>query len=86
VEAPAVGDVFCICCGTLGSLILSGEVPALGDVFCFLVSVTALGNTKVLGNNKRIFPVVWKELCYRKAKTLGDAEEAARWRQDNFVR
>ena len=36
VQAPAVGDVFCICCQMLGSLILLTEAPAEG-VFCFLV-------------------------------------------------
>jgi hypothetical protein len=30
--------------------------------------------------------VMWKVLCYRKAETLVDPEEAARWWQDNLVR
>jgi hypothetical protein len=34
---------------------------------------------EILGNNGREFLVVWKELCYRKAETLMDAEEVARW-------
>jgi hypothetical protein len=51
-EAPAVGDVFCICCRMLGSLILSAEVLTFG-VFClccgtlgsliFLAEVPAVG-------------------------------------------
>jgi hypothetical protein len=35
-EVPAAGNVFCIYCRMLGSLILSAEAPAVG-VFCFLV-------------------------------------------------
>jgi hypothetical protein len=48
--------------------------------------VTGLENTKVLGINGKNFGWVPKELCYRKAETLGDAEEAARWWRYNLVR
>jgi hypothetical protein len=47
--------------------------------------VTALGSTKILRNNRRTFLVVRKELCDRKAETLVDMEEAARWWRYNFV-
>jgi len=40
----------------------------------------------VPGNNRRTIRVVWKELCYGKAETLEDAEEAARWWRYNLVR
>jgi len=46
----------------------------------------ALGSTKIRENNRRTFLVVRKELCDRKAETLVDAEEAARWWRYNFVR
>jgi hypothetical protein len=36
---------------------------------------------ELLGNNNRDSEMVWKELCYGKAETLGDAEEAVRWWQ-----
>jgi hypothetical protein len=49
------------------------------------VGVTALGNTKILGNNGRDSWVVRKELCDRKAERLGDSEEVARWCRDNLV-
>jgi hypothetical protein len=48
--------------------------------------VTALESTKLLGNNGKRLLVVSKELCYRRAETLGDAEEAARWWRYNLVR
>jgi hypothetical protein len=41
--------------------------------------VTALKGTKILGSNDGLVDVVWKELCYGKTETLGDAEEVARW-------
>jgi hypothetical protein len=46
---------------------------------------TALESTKLLGNNERKLLVVSKKLCYGKAETLGDMEEAARWWQYNLV-
>jgi len=46
----------------------------------------ALEYMAVLGNNGRKLRRVWKEMCYRKAETLGDAQEAARWWRYNFVR
>ena len=42
--------------------------------------VTAREGTTILRMNIRIkIRKVWKELCYGKAETLEDAEEAARW-------
>jgi hypothetical protein len=38
----------------------------------------ALESTDVLGNNGGRFQRVWKELCYRRPETLGDAEKAAK--------
>jgi hypothetical protein len=49
-------------------------------------TVTALGSTMILGNSRRTFLVVRKELCDRKAETLVDAKEAARWWRYNLVR
>jgi hypothetical protein len=43
-----------------------------------------LESMKVFGNHRRMFLVVWKELCYGKAETLEDAEEAARWCRYNL--
>jgi hypothetical protein len=43
----------------------------------------ALESTGVLGNNERMLLVVWEELCYGKAETLGDSEEVARGLQYN---
>ena len=48
-------------------------------------TVTAQEGTKVLGKYKRKIRRVWKELCYGKAETLEDAEEAARWWRYNLV-
>ena len=48
--------------------------------------VTAQEGTEILRNNRRKIRKVWKELCYGKAETLKDAEEAARWWRDNLVR
>jgi hypothetical protein len=59
---------------------LGGPRPEGGD------TVTALGNMMVIGNNGGRLWVVWKELCYGKAETLGDVEEVARWWRDNLVR
>jgi hypothetical protein len=39
---------------------------------------------KILGYSGRRFLVVLKELCYGKAETLEDAEEAARWWRYNL--
>jgi hypothetical protein len=39
----------------------------------------------ILGNYGGRVLVVSKELCYGKAETLGEAEEAVRWWQDNLV-
>ena len=41
-------------------------------------SVTAQKRTKILRNNGGRFLVVSKELCYRKAETLEDTEEAVK--------
>jgi hypothetical protein len=41
------------------------------------IVVIAQRNTKVLRNNSRKIRMVWKELCYGKAETLGDAENTA---------
>jgi hypothetical protein len=53
---------------------------------CDIQGFTALGSMRVLGyrggDNKRVS----KELSYGKAERLADAEEAARWWRDNFVR
>ena len=38
------------------------------------------------GNNSRKVSTARKELCYGKAETLVDAEEAARWWRCNLVR
>jgi hypothetical protein len=43
------------------------------------MSVTALERREVFGNNAWKLWMVWKELCYRKAETLGDVEEAVSW-------
>jgi len=48
-------------------------------------SVTAQEGTKVLRKYRRKIRKVWKELCYGKTETLGDAEEAARWWRYNLV-
>jgi hypothetical protein len=46
-----------------------------------LQNVTVQKGTKILRDNGRRFLVVSKELCYGKAETLEDAEEAVRgWR------
>jgi len=48
------------------------------------LTVMLLEYMAVLGNNGRKLRRVWKELCYGNAKTLGDAEEAARlWRYNS---
>jgi hypothetical protein len=62
--------------------LMAADDPALQWIVAKLrqpSSVTALGNIIVIGNNGGMLQVVWKELCYRKAETLGDVEEAARW-------
>jgi hypothetical protein len=43
------------------------------------LSVMELGVMEILGIKGGKGERVGKELCYRKAETLGDAEEAARW-------
>ena len=48
--------------------------------------VTAQEGTEIRGNNSRKIQKEWKELCYGKAETLEDAEEAARWWRYNLVR
>jgi hypothetical protein len=69
VEAPAVGDVFCICCRTLGSLILSAEAPAVG-VFCLIVrsfmhvrfgSLTYLRRLTILSSERLISGILSSE-------------------------
>ena len=50
-----------------------------------MVPVTAQEGTKILGENRGKIRKVWKELCYGKAETLEDAEEAARWWRYNLV-
>ena len=47
--------------------------------------VTAQEGTKVLGKYRRKIRKVWKELCYGKAETLEDAEEAERWWRYNLI-
>jgi hypothetical protein len=49
-------------------------------------SVTAQIGTRILRDNGGRFRVVLKELCYGKAETLEDAEEAARGWRYNLVR
>ena len=56
------------------------------QVFFKNVYVTAQEGTEILGNNSRKIQKEWKELCYGKAETLEDAEEAARWWQYNLVK
>ena len=51
-----------------------------------VLGVTALGYVEVLGNNGRTLRSVWKELCYGKTETLGDAEKAVRGWRYNLVR
>ena len=51
-----------------------------------MIIVTAQEGTKVLGNSRRKIRRVWKELYYRRAETLEDAEEAVRWSRYNLVR
>ena len=48
--------------------------------------VTAQEGTETLRNGNRKIQKEWKELCYGKAETLEDAEEAARWWRYNLVR
>jgi len=48
--------------------------------------VTAQERMGILGNNSRKIQKARKELCYGKAETLEDAEEAARWWRYNLVR
>jgi len=48
--------------------------------------VTAQAGTVIPGNNRRKIRVVRMELCYGKAETLEDVEEAARWWRYNLVR
>jgi hypothetical protein len=48
--------------------------------------VTEIGHIEVLGENGRDTARVWKELCYGKADTLADAEEAEKWGQYNVLR
>jgi hypothetical protein len=43
-----------------------------------VVSVTALNDTRIFGIKGVMIGRVSKELCYGKAETLGDSEEAAR--------
>jgi len=50
------------------------------------LAVTAQAGTVIPGNNRRKIRVVRKELCYGKAETLEDAEEAARWWRYNLVK
>jgi len=50
------------------------------------MGVTAQEGMEILRNNRRKIRKVWKELCYGKAETLEDAEEAARWWRYNLVR
>jgi len=40
---------------------------------------------RYFGKYRRKIWKVWKELCYGKAETLEDAEEAARWWRYNLV-
>jgi hypothetical protein len=47
------------------------------------LGVMALECTQVLEVNGGKFWMVWKELCYGRTKTLGDAEEGARWWEYN---
>jgi len=49
-------------------------------------TVTAQAGTVTPGNNRRKIRVVRKELCYGKAETLEEAEEAGRWWRYNLVR
>jgi hypothetical protein len=53
---------------------------------CPIETVTAQKDTKILRDNGGRFLVVSKELCYGKAETLEDAEEAARGWRYNLVR
>jgi hypothetical protein len=50
------------------------------------VAVTAQIGTRILRDNGGRFLVVSKELCYGKAETLEDAEEAAKGWGYNLVR
>jgi len=63
-----------------------GCIEILTIVTANIAIVTAQAGTVVPGNNRRKRRVVWKELCYGKAETLEDAEEAARWWWYNLVR
>jgi len=51
-----------------------------------IFGVTAQAGTMVPGNNRRRIRRVWKVLCYGKAETLEDVEEAARWWRYNLER
>jgi hypothetical protein len=51
-----------------------------------LKAVMVLESTKVLGDNRMMFRVVWNEWCYRRAETWREAEEAVRWPRPNLVR
>jgi hypothetical protein len=64
-------NVFCICCRTLGSLILSAETPAVGDVFSFLVrsfmhvrcgSLTYLCRLAVLSSERLISGICFLDI------------------------
>jgi len=57
---------------------LGGRRPQGGDI------VTVLEYTEILQYNGRKPVMVWKDLCYGRAETLGDAEEAARWWWDSL--
>jgi hypothetical protein len=48
-------------------------------------TVMGQAGTEIFGNNGRETEVVRKELCYQKAETLEDAEEAAWWWRYNLV-
>jgi len=56
-------------------------VPCVGTRLrhnCNAMGVMMLKDMEVLGDISGCAEKVWKELCYIKAETLGDTEEAAR--------
>jgi hypothetical protein len=48
-------------------------------------TVTVRRSTTVLENNDGNSGMLCKILCYRKAETLADAEDAVRWWRNNLV-
>ena len=59
------------------NFLLSGHQFPARAILNMLGCVTARKDTEVLRSGKGDFAMVWKELCYGKTDTLGDAEEGS---------